>query len=213
MKLTKLIIYLWVYLVPIPFSVGGYYAWVFLFNNTSFAFFVTTLPILYGYLVPGIATNVLKKWQFKGRGVIGSYYIHHGFMYCANMSCPLLLSFIDLSKESLCTATVIRILLTTAGLQAFVLWIHDILLVKHDMVEIRNRPGRNNKSPEEIVTHYAPLCFFLLGITYAAAAVIAFYTFVVQENVTLAANVRVWLWGLLFLLTLPGIAYQITENR
>ena len=46
------------------------------------------------------------------------------------------------------------------GLNGFVYWMHDILMVRHGLVKIYNRPAAKGRSPEEIVTHYAPFVFF-----------------------------------------------------
>ena len=32
-----------------------------------FATLVMGLPVVYGYVIPGIGTNILKKWHFRGR--------------------------------------------------------------------------------------------------------------------------------------------------
>lgn len=45
-----------------------------------------------------------------------------------------------------------------------------------------NRPAAEGRNPEEIVTHYAPFCFLLIGLTHAAAALLAFQIFVIQNK-------------------------------
>jgi hypothetical protein len=83
---------------------------------------------------------------------------------------------------------------------------HVILIVRHGMVEICNRPAAEGRSPEEIVTHYAPLCFFLLGLTYAAGALLAFQTFVVHQQTNAASIVWVSLAGVV--LISPGTGFN-----
>ena len=78
-----------------------YFAWAAWSRNGTFALFVMLLPLFYGYVVPGIATNILHKWRFKGAWVVGHYYVHHGFLYAANMSPLLLLSFLGTPREVL----------------------------------------------------------------------------------------------------------------
>jgi hypothetical protein len=170
------------------------------------------LPVVYGYVIPGIGTNLLRKWQFKGPWVVGGYYFHHGFMYAASMSPLLFVTFLGTPPQALTIPAIIRILLSTAALHGFVLWIHDILLVKHAMVEIHNRPAAEGRSPEEIVTYYAPLCFSLLGLTYAAGSVLAFRVFVTQHQTTWSSIQWVWLTAIAMTFLIPSLAYRFLEG-
>jgi hypothetical protein len=99
------------------------------------------------------------------------------------------------------------------ALHGFVAWMHDILIVRHGIVEIYNRPAAEGRSPEEIVTHYAPLCFFLLGLTYAAGALLAFQTFVVHQQTNAASIVWVSLAGVVLMFSLPSLAYRASEGK
>jgi len=62
-------------------------------EGTAFAILVMGLPFVFGYVVPGIGTNVLKMWRFRDRWVIGNYFIHHGFIYASTMGLVMLLAF------------------------------------------------------------------------------------------------------------------------
>ena len=117
------------------------------------------------------------------------------------------------SRESLSLGAVIRVLLCTGALHGFVLWIHDILIVRHGMVEIYNRPAAEGRSPEEIVAHYAPLCFFLIGLTYAAGTLFAFQTFVVRHKTDVGSVGWVSLVGVVLMFSLPSLAYRALEGN
>jgi hypothetical protein len=208
-----MVIRFWVYALPLPLFLAMYFAWAEWSANRTFAIYVMALPLFYGYVAPGIATNLLRKWRFKGPWVVGSYYAHHGFMYAANMSPLLLLSFLGTPVEPLSLGTIIRVLLCTGAVHGFVLWIHDILMVRHKMVEIYNRPASEGRSPEEIVTYYAPLCFFLIGLTYAAAALLAFQTFVVHARTGMVSIVWVALVGVILMFSIPSLAYRALEKN
>lgn len=210
--MSRLIIRLWIYVVPLPLSAAMYFLWAAWARDRTFALFVMLLPLFYGYVVPGIATNILHKWRFKGAWVVGHYYIHHGFIYAANMSPLLLLCFLGTSREALSPGTVVRILLCMGALNGFVYWLHDILMVRHGLVEIYNRPAAEGRSPEEIVTHYAPFCFFLIGLTYAAAALLAFQVFVIQHKSDPATIGWVSAAGIGLMIAIPSLAYRIIEN-
>lgn len=203
----------WVYALPLPLCGAMYFAWLNLFGSHAFALYVSLLPVIYGYIAPGVATNILKLWRFKGAWVVGSYYAHHGFMYCANMSPLLFVAFLGTDVKTVSFGLAVRVLLTTAAMQGFLLWILDILIVRYGMVEIDNRPTREGKSPEEIVTYYAPLCFSLIGLTYSAGALIAFQYFVVNSDLSSGAILQVCGYGAALIFTLPGFAYHCLERR
>lgn len=210
--MSRLFILFRIYVLPLPLAIAMYFAWAAWSHDRTFALFVMLLPLGYGYIVPGIATNLLHKWRFKGAWVVGHYYIHHGFLYAANMSPLLLLSFLGTPRATLTPATGVRILLCTAALNAFVYWIHDILMVRHGLVEIYNRPAAEGRSPEEIVTHYAPFCFFLIGLTYAAASLLAFQFFVVRHQTDPATIGWVSLAGTALMVAVPSLAYRMLEH-
>jgi hypothetical protein len=211
--MSRLLIRGWIYVLPLPLALAMYYVWAAWSGNRVFALFVLLLPVFYGYVVPGIATNILHKWRFRGPWVVGHYYIHHGFLYAANMSPLLMLSFLGTSHTGLSSGPVLRILLCTGALNGFVYWIHDILMVRHGLVEIYNRPAAEGRSPEEIVTHYAPLCFFLIGLTYAAAALLAFQIFVIHSQTDLSSIIWVSLVGMGLMVSAPTLVYRMLESK
>jgi len=211
-KMNRLVIRLWIYALPFPLTVVMYFLWVAWSNDRTFSLYVMLLPVFYGYVVPGIATNLLHKWRFRGSWVVGRYYAHHGFLYAANMSPLLLLCFLGTPQEPPSPGTIARILLCVGALNGFVYWIHDILLVRHGMVELDNRPAREGRSPEEIVSHYAPLCFFLIGLTYAAAALLGFQVFVILQKTDAVSVSWVSLVGIALMCSIPSLAYRAGED-
>ena len=202
----------WVYVLPLPLFVAMCFVWVAWSGSRIFALYVMLLPVIYGYVAPGIATNILRKWRFKGPWLVGNYYAHHGFMYAANMTPLLFVAFLGTAHEPVSAGAAARILICTGALHGFVLWLHDILIVRHDMVEIFNRPAREGRSPEEIVTHYAPLCFFLIGLTYAASSLLAFQIIVINGNTKSMALFWLSVAGIGLMLTIPSIAYRIIDS-
>ncbi len=207
--MSRTVIRFWVYALPLPLFAAMYFLWMRWSASPAFVCYVMFLPVVYGYVGPGVATNLLKKWRFKGPWVVGSYYVHHGFMYAANLSPLLFIAFLGTPAEPLTIGTSTRVVLCTGAVYGFVAWIHDILIVRHGMVEIYNRPAAEGRSPEEIVTH----CFFLIGATYAAGALVAFETFVVKHNACATSILWVWLTGGALLFTLPSLAYRALEKN
>ena len=210
--LGRIAIYTWVYALPVPLAVGMYFVWRHYTSHVGFALYVSLVPLFYGYISPGIATNVLHRWRFKGPGVIGSYYLHHGFMYAANMSPLLFLAMAGQGLDPLTIGSWVRISLVAGGLHGFVLWIHDILLVRNDMVEIYNRPAREGRSAEEIVAYYAPLCFFLIGASYAAGSLFAYQQLVLKGQEDGGAIALTWAIASAPLFVVPGIAYFFLDR-
>lgn len=211
--MERLLIYFWIYVLPIPLSVTSCALWYQMTENLYFVSYVTLLPLFYGYITPGIATNIFKWWRFRGPGRIGNYYLHHGFMYCANMSPLLWICFIGVPSTHLSFAIAARIVITMAALLGFCLWIHDILLVRHRLVEIVNRPAIEGRSPEEIVTHYAPLCFALMGLAYAGGGLVAYQTFVISSQTSVSNIILTWVAGAVAISLLPGIAYFLLIRK
>ena len=62
-----------------------------------------------------------------------------------------------------------------------------------------------------MVTHYAPVCFFLIGLAYAAAALLAFYTFVIEHKTDIASIGWVSFAGVGLLFSIPSLAYRALE--
>lgn len=211
--MRKFFVSFWEYIAPVPLTVVMYFIWLHWYASQAFALYVILLPLVYGYIVPGIGTNILKKWRFKGPMLVGNYYIHHGFKYSASMSLLLFIVFLGTPRSSLTAETVVRIALCAAALEGFVDWIHEILLVKFGLVEIYNRPAAEGRSPEEIVTYYAPLTFFLLGLTYAASCLLAFEVFAVRNVVTPISVLGLSLAGGTMMSLIPSLAYRFLEKK
>lgn len=202
-----------VYLLPVPITLLTAWLWLRWSGNGTFALHVTLLAIVYGYVVPGIGTNLLKKWRFTGPFRMGNYYIHHGFVWAANLSPVLLLCFLGTPQGALGWETITRVLLATGAVHAYKGWVYDLGLVRHGFAEVFNAPGLQGKSPEEVVAHYVPVAFFLIGSTYALGALRAYELFVVQGRTDLWAQAQAWAVGFLSMAIIPSLAYCWVEKR
>lgn len=208
----KLIMSFWIYVLPLPLFILMAYVWQFFMKTTLFTIYVLLLPVLYGYIVIGFATNVLKKWRFKGKMLVGNYYIHHGFNYASKMSFILFVSLITIVHGTkLSLWQFLAIIMVSGVLHAYVYWIADIYLVKTGMLELSDTSFRKGKSPEEIVFQYAPISFFILGATYAISALIAYEQLVCQQK-----GIFTFIWltvaGLIFMATFTSIAYGLVDR-
>lgn len=208
----RIIMYFWIYVLPLPLFILMAYAWQFFMETTLFTVYVLGLPVLYGYIVPGIATNILKKWRFKGKMLIGNYYLHHGFNYASKMSFILFISLVTvIPGTKLSLGKILAIIIVSGVFHAYVFWIADICLLKTDMLELHNAGFRKGKSAEEIVFQYAPLCFFLLGATYAISVLVAYEQLVCNQK---GVFTLIWLMlgGLILLATIPSVAYGLVDR-
>ena len=203
-----------VHVLPLPLFTGMWLLWLLRTSNQWFSFYVMILPLLYGYLVPGIATTVLKKWEFHGPHLLGNIYPHHGFIYASNMSTLLFLAFgIQSHDVPLNLGTGLPIVAGTGALHGFVLWIRDTLILRAGMVEIHSPFAAAQKSAEEISFCYAPLTFFTLGITYAMVCVLAYNELVINKHTN--GPTMAWLIaaGLLAMILCSSVAYGMVENK
>jgi len=109
-----------------------------------FSVYVLTLGVLFGYIFPGIGTNVLHLWKFNGPLRMKNYFPHHGFMYAHTWRCVLCCvcsgHTAHLGKHH-------PILLCGGCLQSVLSCHHDICGVSTGMIEIHSMPARLKLSP------------------------------------------------------------------
>ena len=179
-------------------------------ENAAFAGLVMGLPFVFGYLVPGIGTNILKLWRFRGHWVVGDYFIHHGFIYAATMGLALYVGFVPAAGTGLWG--LLGNMARTASIIGFVGWGHDLLAVRAGVIEIYNGPWKRGASPEAIVSHSTPLCYALLGAAYAGVATLGYDILVAQQQ---SANNLWWLFpcGLAVMTLVSSVPYLLMEPR
>jgi hypothetical protein len=77
------------FILPVPMTVFMLWAWYKRCGSWWFAAYMLLLGCAFGYIIPGIGTNVLKLWRFHGPFKIGNYFIHHGLMYAPYLAFSL----------------------------------------------------------------------------------------------------------------------------
>ena len=168
------ILFLVDFILPLPFTALMTYLWYRKTQNFEFTLFIMLLALLFGYIVPGIGTNVLKMWTFTWKFMrAGNYFIHHGFMYAPYLAFSLYLSWGN--WETLTFTHALAIAVSNTFLQCFLTTWHDYWAVKSGMIIIFNKPYREKKSAAEIIMDYGPLGYALFGLTYALSAIIAYF--------------------------------------
>lgn len=134
--------------------------------------FMMGVPLVFGYLMPGIATNVVRRWRFTGGWRIGEFYAHHGVIYSAKMSFVLILAMREPGDVDT-WLDVTAVILLVGGFTAFGGWWHDLYAIRTGKIQLIERRA-DARTAEQIVTSFAPATFFTMGATYAAVAIAAF---------------------------------------
>lgn len=205
MKFWKRFLFFFDFILPFPLFPLMLYLWYLRTDgNFLFALYVLLLPLLWGYIFPGVGTNLLHLWRFRGGFLIGRYYIHHGIMYAGPLALLLYATY-GAGPGSLGQA--ITIVFTTAGVQGFFSCQHDIQAVRCGTLEIENRPAREGKSAEEIVNYFSPITFFLIGATYAISAILAHHLLVLTPNASVGEFMQAIFYGLLLMTGVPAIPW------
>jgi hypothetical protein len=201
----------WVdFILPLPLTFLILYLWYIRTHNWPFSLYVIILPLLFGYIIPGIGTNILKMWAFKWDFMrMGNYFIHHGFMYAPYFAFSLYLTFGNVGQLSFVQSA--TIIISNSFLQCFLTTWHDYWAVKSGMIEIYNRPFREGKSAAEIILDYGPIGYALFGFTYAASCLMAFHFFITSKSNSLLLFILIIVFGL-FIMGLSGIHYIIRER-
>jgi len=207
LNFTKKFLFFFDHILPFPLMFIMFYLWYRRFDGNGWmASFVLALPFVWGYVVPGIGTNLLKLWRFEGKGRIGNFYWHHGFMYAGPLALLLYTTFGD---GPVSTTQIITIILCTGGMQGLLSSQHDIMAVKAGTLIIDNPPGRAGKSAEEIVNYMSPLYFFLLGSMYASGCIYAYGFFVTGKMQTAGGFSYLLLVGLTLMAVVPSVPYLL----
>jgi hypothetical protein len=120
---------------------------------------VMGVPVIFGYLMPGVATHVFKRWRMTRGPRVGAYYIHHGFIYGAKLALALLVVV-----RSLATVTspldALAIVVVAGAATAFGGWWHDVNAVRAGNIDVAGGL--------DALATFAPPSYYAMGATYAA---------------------------------------------
>jgi hypothetical protein len=140
------------------------YAWRAGGASWPFVAVVMGVPVLFGYLMPWIATSVVKRWRFTSGPRVGSYYVHHGFIYGSKLAFALLLVVRSIGSIGtlLDAAAVVLVSGAAAGFGGCV---HDVRAVRAGRIEV--------DGGLDALWRFAPPSYFTMGATYAAVVLAA----------------------------------------
>ena len=203
-------LYLIDFVLPLPLTAVMFFLWRWRTGSAIFAAYGLALGVLFGYIYPGIGTNVLNLWKFNGPLRIGNYFWHHGFMYAPYLSLVFYVAFPD--GVVFTAGNVLRIVLCSAFIQCVLSCHHDYCGVSTGMIEIHSAAARAGRSPIEIVTDFGVVGFALVGAGFAGSCLIAYRVLVVKG----AADLRSFALLLAMGLALMGVAalqYAVKDRR
>ena len=197
------------FVLPLPLTALMLFLWYRRTGSGLFAIYVLTLGVLFGYIYPGIATNILRLWKFNGPLRVKNYYLHHGFMYAPYLALVFYIAFAP--GTPLTWGNIVRIVLCGAFIQCVVSCHHDVCGVSSGMIEMNNTAARLKLSPMEIVTSWGVVGFGLIGASFAGSCLIAYRIIVLRA----ISDVRTFALLLLMGLAIMGVAalqYLIKER-
>jgi len=193
--LRRFLLFLSTYLFPaVGFPIVTYAWWRTSGGSWPFTAVVMGAPVVFGYVMPFVITHVIKRWRFTTGPRVGSYYVHHGFIYGSKLALALLLVVRSLSTigSPLDAAAVI---LVTGAATAFGGWFHDVNAVRAGRIAI--------DGGTDALASFAPVSYFAMGATYAAV--------VLAAHALLALDGRAVAWvfpaALLTLCVVPSLVF------
>lgn len=188
----------WVFpALAFPLLVWGFFD----MGGWRFALVALGVPLVFGYLAPGVAVVALRRWRFTTGPRIGGLYVHHGFLYSAKLGFVLFLAMrapLTIGAwEALGVAILVGATVGYGGAQ------HDLHAVKAGRIELLD-VARGSRTPEQAVMSYMP-ALFALGATYALVSLWAFRVLVVDANHAALP----WVFGgaLAILILVPAAAF------
>jgi len=197
------------FVLPLPLTVLMFVLWRWRTGSVPYSAYILTLGVLFGYIFPGIGTNVLHLWKFNGPMRLGNYYVHHGFMYAPYLSLVFYVAFAE--GAPLSAGNVVRIVLCSAFVQSVISCHHDYCGVSTGMIEIDNAAARAGRSPVEIVASFGVVSFALVGAGFSASCLIAHHFIVGKGNGD--AWTFAWLLGMgLAVMGVAALQYVVKDR-
>jgi hypothetical protein len=158
--------------IALPVS---YYCWWAAYGGDHATTLATlAVPIIYGYVIPGLGTNWLRLWEFNTRLRIGRFRPHHGFVFGSATSLIALLCMMP-ERGPFEWAGLLRSMFVVGTALAFWNWLYDVHALRAGFIVIRREPYQAHLSNEALAMEYAPVFFGSLGACYGAYLYVAQY--------------------------------------
>jgi hypothetical protein len=191
---SDLFLFISTYLFPaVAFPLVAY-AWRARGGSWRFVALVMGVPVLFGYLMPWIATSVVKRWRFTSGPRMGSYYVHHGFIYGSKLSFALLLVVRSIGS-TVTPLDAAAVVLVSGAVAGFGGCVHDVRAVRAGRIEV--------DGGLEALWSFAPPSYFTMGATYAAVVLAA------DRLLTADPDAFAWVFAAAFVIlcTIPTLVF------
>jgi hypothetical protein len=174
------------------------YAWWRTSGSWPFVAVVMGVPVLFGYLMPGVATQVVKRWRFTSGPRVGAYYLHHGFIYGSKLAFALLLVVRSLETVG-SVLDAIAVIAVAGAATAFGGWWHDVHAVRAGKIEV--------DGGTEALVGFAPPSYFSMGATYAFVVLVA-HRVLMEDPIAVA-----WVFpaGLTVMCVVPSLVFLAVD--
>ncbi|MHB8707799.1 MAG: hypothetical protein ACYC9I_02915, partial [Desulfuromonadales bacterium] len=172
--------------------------------------FAIMAPLLYGYIMPCIAINMLGQWRFKNGIMMGGMYVHHGFIYAWKLCLLGYLPILILGKNIPDIYSSVAWVMLSASSYAFYAWLEDLFCLNNGYVGLNSDDG--SCEPKRGNLEYAPICFLLIGGIYSVGLV-TIYVLCLSGAVTWLYYVLVIIVTALLLASLPAFAYALSKQN
>lgn len=160
---------LYQYVVPILLFPLSYWLWLARYDGEHKPVLLAlSIPILFAYIIPGVATNWLKLWDFSTRWKLGRFRPQHGFLFGTATSLFGLLCLAYPARE-FGIMELVRAGFIMGSVLAFWNWLYDSYAIKVGFIVVFNRKYYERQGPEAIATDYCPIFFGTFGICYGVS--------------------------------------------
>lgn len=208
-RFPRLFILLVDYILPLPLTVLMYVLWFARTHEAWFPAYTLSLGIAFGYILPGIGTNLLGLWEFNGPLKIGRYCVHHGFMYAPYFSLTFYVCYG--AGGDLGAGGAVAVIVASALVQGFASTLHDLQGLRSGFIRIHSKKSREGAGPEAIALDYAPVGFSLCGGAYAFSCIFTRRFLAERQDGTLRAFLFLTVIGV-FLMGATTIPYLVKER-
>jgi len=157
----------------IAFPLVSYAWWRSSGGSWRFAAIVMGVPVLFGYVMPWLATGVVRRWRFTSGPRLGPYYVHHGFIYGSKLAFALLLVIRSIA-DVVSLFDVAGVVLVSGAVTAFGGWFHDTQAVRAGRIEI--------DGGLDALLAFGPPTYFAMGATYAAVTLTSYRVLAVDPG-------------------------------
>ncbi len=199
------------YILPIPLTVLMFFLWKDITGSSIYAYFILSLALVYGYLIPGLASNIFKLWRFAWRPqIVKSVFYHHGFIYSAFFPLVYYFSFFD--GFEMTYLNIIRVIVVNFALFAILSSYNEVIMIKQGMVINSNSLTKKGKGNIEAIFSFAFFFFGLVGASFGASAIYAYQKIIIEQKNDIQSLILYFAICML-IMTLASAPYFIVEHK